>query len=40
VLDGAFDPNLLVTHRVALGDVPEALDRMRRGEGARTIVRF
>jgi S-(hydroxymethyl)glutathione dehydrogenase/alcohol dehydrogenase len=40
VLDGVFDPNLLVTHRVALGDVPEALDRMRRGEGARTIVRF
>lgn len=40
VLTGAFDPNLLVTHRVGLRDAPEALDRMRRGEGGRTIVRF
>ncbi|HEX5994507.1 MAG TPA: alcohol dehydrogenase catalytic domain-containing protein [Jiangellales bacterium] len=38
VLDGVFDPNLLVTHRVSLDEVPEALDRLRRGEGARTIV--
>ena len=38
VLEGAFDPNLLVTHRVGLEEVPEALDRMRRGEGGRTLV--
>ena len=38
VLDGAFDPNLLVTHRVRLEEVPEAFDRLRRGEGARTLV--
>lgn len=40
VLDGAFDPNLLVTHRASLDEVPDALDRLRRGEGARTLVRF
>lgn len=38
VLDGGFDPDVLVTHRVPLGDAPEAFDRMRRGEGARTLV--
>ena len=38
VLDGAFDPDLLVTHRVPLDDAPAAFDRMQRGEGARTLV--
>jgi S-(hydroxymethyl)glutathione dehydrogenase/alcohol dehydrogenase len=38
VLDGAFDPNLLVTHRVKLEQASAAFDRMRRGEGARTLV--
>ena len=38
VLEGAFDPNLLVTHRVNLDGAADAFDRMRRGEGARTLV--
>jgi S-(hydroxymethyl)glutathione dehydrogenase/alcohol dehydrogenase len=38
VLDGAFNPDLLVSHRASLENAPEAFDRMRRGEGARTLV--
>lgn len=38
VLDGSFDPEMLVTHRVSLDEAPAAFDRMRRGEGARTLV--
>ncbi len=38
VLDGGFDPGVLVSHRVLLSDAAEAFDRMRRGEGARTLV--
>lgn len=38
VLDGTFDPDLLVTHRVSLDDAPAAFERMERGEGARTLV--
>jgi S-(hydroxymethyl)glutathione dehydrogenase/alcohol dehydrogenase len=38
VLDGAFDPDLLVTHRASLDDAPAAFERMQRGEGARTLV--
>jgi S-(hydroxymethyl)glutathione dehydrogenase / alcohol dehydrogenase len=40
VLEGRFDPGLLVTHRVPLEEAPAAFDRMTRGEGARTLVRF
>ena len=40
VLGGAFDPNVLVTHRVTLDEAPAAFDRMTRGEGARTLVIF
>ncbi len=39
-LDGSFDPNLLVTHRVMLDEAPGAFDRLTRGEGARTLVTF
>ena len=38
VLDGSLDLASLVTHRVDLTGLPEAFDRMRRGEGARSVV--
>lgn len=38
VLDGGFDPDVLVTHRAPLAEAAEAFTRMRRGEGARTLV--
>ncbi|MBX7267183.1 alcohol dehydrogenase catalytic domain-containing protein [Micromonospora sp. Llam7] len=38
VLDGTLDLGFLVTDRATLDDAPEALDRMARGEGARTVV--
>ena len=38
VLDGAFDPDVLVTHRAPLAEAVEAVARMRRAEGARTLV--
>ncbi|HEX6194986.1 MAG TPA: zinc-binding dehydrogenase [Jiangellaceae bacterium] len=38
VLDGALDPDVLVTHRVSLDEAPAAFERMQRGEGARTLV--
>ena len=40
VLDGSFDLDFLVTDRVRLDEAPEALARMARGEGARTVVLF
>lgn len=40
VLDGSFDLDFLVTDRVSLDEAPEALARMARGEGARTVVLF
>ncbi|MFI5798739.1 alcohol dehydrogenase catalytic domain-containing protein [Streptomyces sp. NPDC051677] len=39
-LDGSLDLGALVTHRISLADVPEAFERMRRGEGARSLVLF
>lgn len=40
VLEGRFDPGMLVTHRVPLDAAPAALGRIQRGEGARTLVTF
>ncbi|WFE43053.1 alcohol dehydrogenase catalytic domain-containing protein [Verrucosispora sp. WMMD1129] len=40
VLDGTLDLDFLVTDRITLDDAPEALARMARGEGARTVVLF
>ncbi|MET0493055.1 MAG: alcohol dehydrogenase catalytic domain-containing protein [Actinoplanes sp.] len=40
VLSGALKLDHLVTDRIALEDVPAAFERMTRGEGARSIVRF
>lgn len=40
VLEGRFDPGMLVTHRVSLDAAPAAFGRMSRGEGARTLVTF
>ncbi|MEU7902750.1 zinc-binding dehydrogenase [Actinoplanes sp. NPDC049118] len=40
VLSGALDLDHLITDRIGLADVPEAFDRMSRGEGARSVVIF
>ncbi|WBB51094.1 alcohol dehydrogenase catalytic domain-containing protein [Verrucosispora sp. WMMA2044] len=40
VLDGTLDLDFLVTDRITLDAAPEALARMARGEGARTVVLF
>jgi S-(hydroxymethyl)glutathione dehydrogenase/alcohol dehydrogenase len=40
VLDGSLDLDRLITGRVALDEAPEALARLARGEGARTVVLF
>ncbi|AEB44648.1 zinc-binding dehydrogenase [Micromonospora maris] len=40
VLDGSFDLDFLVSDRITLDEAPEALARMARGEGARTVVQF
>lgn len=40
VLDGDLDPELFVSHRGTLDDVPAALERMAGGVGARTLVTF
>jgi S-(hydroxymethyl)glutathione dehydrogenase/alcohol dehydrogenase len=40
VLDGTLSLDHLITDRIALADVPAAFDRMSRGEGARSVVRF
>lgn len=39
-LSGELDLGALVSHRISLDDVPAAFDRMRRGEGARSLVLF
>ena len=36
--EGRLDPSALVTHRISLGDVPAAFERMQRGEGGRSLV--
>jgi S-(hydroxymethyl)glutathione dehydrogenase/alcohol dehydrogenase len=38
VLAGAIDPRPLITERIPLRAAPEALARMARGEGARSVV--
>ncbi|MEU4213844.1 alcohol dehydrogenase catalytic domain-containing protein [Actinoplanes sp. NPDC026623] len=40
VLSGALSLDHLITDRITLADVPEAFDRMSRGEGARSVVIF
>jgi S-(hydroxymethyl)glutathione dehydrogenase/alcohol dehydrogenase len=40
VLDGTLDLEPLITHRIELAEAPEAFARMRRGEGARSLVVF
>jgi S-(hydroxymethyl)glutathione dehydrogenase/alcohol dehydrogenase len=40
VRTGALDLNILVTDRITLDGVPDALDRMSRGHGARSLVVF
>ncbi|MDV6013743.1 alcohol dehydrogenase catalytic domain-containing protein [Haloechinothrix sp. LS1_15] len=40
VRDGELDLNTLVTHRIGLADVPAAFERMRQGEGGRSLVLF
>jgi L-iditol 2-dehydrogenase len=37
--DGTLDPSPLVTHEMALDDVPRALDLMRRGEALKILIR-
>jgi S-(hydroxymethyl)glutathione dehydrogenase/alcohol dehydrogenase len=38
VLSGALSVDHLISDRIGLADVPEAFDRMARGEGARSVV--
>ena len=40
VADGRLDLAATITDRIGLADVPEAFERMRRGEGARALVTF
>ena len=40
VLDGTLDLTPLITDRIGLDGAPAALDRMSRGEGARSVVLF
>jgi S-(hydroxymethyl)glutathione dehydrogenase/alcohol dehydrogenase len=40
VLSGALNLDYLITDRIGLADVPEAFDRMARGEGARSVVQL
>jgi L-iditol 2-dehydrogenase len=37
--DGTLDPAPLVTHEMGLGDVPRALELMRRGEALKVLIR-
>lgn len=39
-LDGRLPVDRLVTERIGLGDVEAAFDRMRRGEGVRSLIGF
>jgi S-(hydroxymethyl)glutathione dehydrogenase / alcohol dehydrogenase len=38
--DGALDLDRLITRRIALDEVNDALDAMAAGEGARSVVVF
>jgi S-(hydroxymethyl)glutathione dehydrogenase/alcohol dehydrogenase len=40
VADGRLDLSATITDRIALADVPDAFERMRRGEGGRALVVF
>ncbi|APU14772.1 MULTISPECIES: alcohol dehydrogenase catalytic domain-containing protein [Actinoalloteichus] len=40
VLAGDLDVTPLITHRISLAETPAALDRLARGEGARSVVSF
>ncbi|MGC4110071.1 MAG: zinc-binding dehydrogenase [Nocardioides sp.] len=40
VAAGRLDPAATITDRIALADVPDAFDRMRRGVGGRALVEF
>jgi S-(hydroxymethyl)glutathione dehydrogenase/alcohol dehydrogenase len=40
VVDGSLDLKPLISHRIPLSDTPAAFDRMKRGEGARSVVIF
>ncbi|WP_329110371.1 zinc-binding dehydrogenase [Micromonospora sp. NBC_01699] len=39
-LDGSLDLGPLITDRIGLDQAPAALDRMARGEGARSVILF
>jgi Zn-dependent alcohol dehydrogenase len=39
-LDGRLPVDRLVTDRIGLDGVEAAFDRMRRGEGVRTVIEF
>ncbi|MFF4599149.1 Zn-dependent alcohol dehydrogenase [Amycolatopsis sp. NPDC001319] len=40
VRSGELNLESLVTHRISLDEVPEAFDRMRAGQGARSLIRI
>ncbi|ASO20203.1 S-(hydroxymethyl)glutathione dehydrogenase/alcohol dehydrogenase [Actinoalloteichus hoggarensis] len=40
VLAGTLDVSPLITHRISLAEAPSAVDRLVRGEGARSVVSF
>ncbi|GAA3764488.1 Zn-dependent alcohol dehydrogenase [Salinactinospora qingdaonensis] len=40
VRTGAVDLDALVTHEIALDEVPAAFERMREGQGVRSLIRF
>jgi S-(hydroxymethyl)glutathione dehydrogenase/alcohol dehydrogenase len=39
-LQGHIDVRTMITDRVTLSEIPEALRRLERGEGLRTVVDF
>ncbi|MER6898667.1 alcohol dehydrogenase, partial [Amycolatopsis sp. NPDC000740] len=40
VRSGALNLETLVTHRISLDEVGDAFDRMRQGQGARSLIRI
>lgn len=40
VRNGRLDLEALVTHRIGLADVPQAFERMRAGQGGRSVIRL
>lgn len=38
IVDGSLDLSPLISHRITLDEAPEALVRLERGEGARSVV--